>query len=103
MHISSPQKLSSTLTSPHATHKGLEKGLSKWSPTTSKKEPFSEFFRWEYHPVQNMPPCERLPQQSSRKNNVWSQIQWKEVSTSTKRDSAEKHAAFCNKVPPNYA
>ena len=31
-HISSPQKLSSTLTSPHATHKGLEKGLSKVKP-----------------------------------------------------------------------
>ena len=32
-------------------------------------------FRREYHTIQNTPPCERLPQQSSRSNNIRSQIQ----------------------------
>ena len=59
---------------------------------------FSEIFRWEYNPIQNTPACERLPTQSSRKNNVRIQIQWKEVGTSTKRQCG-KNSAFRNNVP----
>jgi len=70
------------------------KGFIKGEALRRLKKLFSEIFRWEYNPIQNTPVCERLPEQSSRKNNVRIQIQWKEVGTSTKRDSAEEILPF---------
>ena len=53
--------------------------------------------------IQNTPPCKRQPQQSSRKNNVRSQIQWKESAFWQRERECGKISASRNNVPPSCA